>query len=59
MKQQGNLQTIHDTRQNQTDATTKLNEKKKKKKRGNQHQVIKGETPTIILSLNQTISIGV
>ena len=58
MKQQGNLQTIHDTRQNQTDATTKLNEKKKKK-RGNQHQVIKGETPTIILSLNQTISIGV
>ena len=57
MKQQGNLQTIHDTRQNQTDATTKLNEKKKK--RGNQHQVIKGETPTIILSLNQTISIGV
>ena len=33
MKQQGNLQTIHDTRQNQTDATTKLNEKKKKKKK--------------------------
>ena len=54
MKQQGNLQTIHDTRQNQTDATTKLNKKKR-----NQHQVIKGETPTIILSLKQTISIGV
>ena len=33
MKQQGNLQTIQDTRQNQTDATTKLNEKKKKKKK--------------------------
>ena len=44
--------TRHKTKSN------RCNNKIEQKKR-NQHQVIKGETPTIILSLKQTISIGV